>query len=65
MEGLSIGAGVRQPRLRVVDSPGLNALAAGTSPARSIVAVTSGLLKELERIELEAVIAEELVQIRR
>jgi heat shock protein HtpX len=64
VEGLSIGAGVRQPRLRVIDSRGLNALAAGTTPGRSIVAVTSGLLNELERIELEAVLAEELVQIR-
>ena len=45
MEGLSIGAGVRQPRLRVIDSPGLNALAAGTTPGRSVVAVTSGALE--------------------
>jgi len=65
VEGLSIGAGLRQPRLRVVDSPHLNALAAGTSPDRAIVGVTSGLLAELDRIELEAVLAEELIQIRR
>lgn len=64
VEGLCTGAGVRQPRLVVVDSPGLNALAAGTSNSRGLLAVTSGLLTELDRIELEAVLAEELWQIR-
>ena len=64
-EGLSISAGVRQPRLMVIDSPGLNAMAAGSRPGRSVVGVTSGLLSELDRIELEAVLAEELIQIRR
>jgi heat shock protein HtpX len=63
-EGLSINAGLRQPRLRVIDSPGLNAMAAGTRADRAIVGVTSGLLAELDRIELEAVLAEELIQIR-
>jgi heat shock protein HtpX len=64
-EGLSISAGVRQPGLLVIDSPGLNAIAAGTRADRALVGVTSGLLVELDRIELEAVLAEELMQIRR
>jgi len=65
VEGLSVGAGVRQPRLRVVASSGLNAMSAGTSPGRAVVGVTSGLLAELDRIELEAVLAEQLIQVRR
>jgi heat shock protein HtpX len=64
-EGLSIGAGLRQPRLRVIDVPTLNAMAAGARADRAIVGVTAGLLAELDRIELEAVLAEELIQIRR
>jgi Zn-dependent protease with chaperone function len=64
-EGLSISAGVRQPRLVVVDSTGLNAMAVGVRPSRAVVGVTAGLLNELDLIELEAVLAEELVQIRR
>ena len=64
VEGLSTAAGVRHPRLIVVDSPGLNAMAFGTTPARATVAVTSGLLADLARIELEAVLAEELYLIR-
>jgi heat shock protein HtpX len=65
VEGLSIGAGVRQPRLRVIDSPGLNALAAGSRSSRAVLGVTTGLLSELDRVELEGVLAEELAQIRR
>ncbi len=64
-EGLSISAGLRQPRLVVIDSPGLNAMAVGIRPSRAVVGVTTGLLSELDRIELEAVLAEELIQIRR
>jgi heat shock protein HtpX len=63
-EGLSISAGLRQPRLIVIDSPGLNSMAAGIRPNQAVVGVTSGLLTELDRIELEAVLAEELMQIR-
>jgi heat shock protein HtpX len=65
VEGLSISAGVRQPRLRVVDSPGLNALACGSRASRAVLGVTTGLLSELDRVELEGVLAEELAQIRR
>jgi heat shock protein HtpX len=65
VEGLSVGSGLRQPRLRVIDSPGLNAVSAGTSQTRAVVGVTTGLLVELDRMELEAVLAEELIQIRR
>jgi heat shock protein HtpX len=64
VEGLSTAAGVRQPRLLVLESPGLNALAAGTSSRNAVLAVTSGLLTELDRLELEAVLAEELWLIR-
>lgn len=64
VEGLSTAAGVRHPRLIVVDSPGLNAMSFGTTAGGATVAVTSGLLAELERIELEAVLAEELYLIR-
>jgi heat shock protein HtpX len=65
LEGLSAGAGIRVPALRVMDQPGLNAMAAGLRPDRALVAVTEGLLEELTRIELEGVLAEVVVQIRR
>lgn len=64
VEGLSAAAGVRQPRLLVLDSPGLNLMVAGSGPRRTVLAVTSSLLAELDRIELEAVLAEELYVLR-
>ncbi|HET9078527.1 MAG TPA: M48 family metalloprotease [Acidimicrobiales bacterium] len=64
VDGLITAAGVRHPRVVVVDSPGLNAAAFGTSASNAVLAVTSGLLAELDRIELEAVLAEEIYLIR-
>lgn len=52
------------PRLYVVDSPAVNAFAAGRDPARSAVVVTGGLLDALSRVELEGVVAHELAHVR-
>ena len=65
VDGLSTSAGLAPPRLEVVEADGLNALAASGRAGHGVVAVTTGLLRELELIELEAVVAEMLVQIRR
>jgi Zn-dependent protease with chaperone function len=65
VDGLATSAGIHPPELRVIDQPSLNALAAGLRPERALVVVTTGLLEKLSRIELEAVVAEELVQVRR
>ena len=65
VDGLCAGAGVSPPRLVVVQSNGLNALAMGLDPKRATLAVTSGLLNLLSVIELEGVLAEELVRIKR
>jgi Zn-dependent protease with chaperone function len=64
VEGLSAGAGVNPPRLLVLDSDGLNAMVAGRDPRRATMVVTSALLAELNRIELEAVVASQLWLIR-
>lgn len=65
VDGLSITAGLAPPRLEVVEADGLNALAAGAKAGNGVLVVTTALLGELELIELEAVVAEMLVQIRR
>ena len=64
VEGLSAGAGVTAPRLLVIESDGLNAMVAGSDPRRATMAVTSGLLTGLDRIELEAVVASQLWLVR-
>jgi Zn-dependent protease with chaperone function len=65
VEGLGAAVGVPPPRLRVVESASLNAVAVGKDPASATLAVTSGLLSSLSRIELEAVLAEEMIRIKR
>ena len=56
--------GLTCPRIEVIESPTLNAYAAGFFPTSSTVAVTRGLIRTLTKDELEAVIAHELVHIR-
>jgi len=64
VEGLCEEMRIPLPKLWVVDSPAANALALGRSPQEAAVVVTTGLLGELNRVELEAVLAAELSHIR-
>jgi heat shock protein HtpX len=63
VENLCIGSGLPPPRLMVLDSNALNALSFGLAPEDATLAVTQGLLKAMDRRELEGVIAQELSQI--
>jgi heat shock protein HtpX len=64
VEGLCIASGLPKPRLYVVDDPAPNAFATGRNPRHAAVAVTTGLLEKLNRMELEGVLAHELSHIR-
>jgi heat shock protein HtpX len=64
VEGLCSDLGMPKPALYVLDEVALNALAVGLRPRHASVAVTRGLLTKLNRIELEGVLAHELVLIR-
>ena len=64
VEGLCIAAGLPKPRLYVVEDAAPNAFATGRNPRHAAVAVTSGLLEKLDRIELEGVLAHELAHIK-
>jgi heat shock protein HtpX len=64
VEGLCVASGLPKPRLFVVDDPAPNAFATGRNPRNAAVGVTTGLLDELDRMELEGVLAHELSQIR-
>ncbi|MDW7739112.1 MAG: M48 family metallopeptidase [Bacillota bacterium] len=63
VEALSIAAGKPVPKLYIIESEVPNAFAAGRNPQNSIIAVTRGLLKRLNRQELEGVIAHEMAHI--
>ena len=63
VENLSIGAGLPAPRLYVIESPAPNAFATGLDPGHASVIVTRGLLRLLDRGELEGVIAHDFSHI--
>ena len=60
VEEMAIASGVPKPRVWIVPDEDPNAFATGHDPARSHVAVTAGLLTQLDRDELQAVIAHEM-----
>ena len=64
VEGLCIAAGLPKPRLYVVDDPAPNAFATGRNPKHAALAVTTGLLETMNRVELEGVIAHELSHVK-
>ena len=63
MENLCITAGLKMPKLYVINDESPNAFATGRNEKHSAVAITSGLLKVLNKNELEGVIAHELSHI--
>ena len=64
VEGLCLAAGMPKPTLYVVEDPAPNAFATGRNPKNASIAVTTGLLEQMERVELEAVLAHELSHIK-
>jgi len=63
VENLSITAGLPMPKVYIVQDPAPNAFATGRDAKHAVVAVTTGLLKILEKNELEGVLAHELSHI--
>ncbi|PZS33038.1 MAG: peptidase M48 [Pseudonocardiales bacterium] len=60
VEEMSLASGVPMPRLFVLEQePGINAFAAGYTPADAAITVTAGALKQLNRDELQGVIGHE------
>ncbi len=64
VEGLCIAAGLPKPRIYVIEDDAPNAFATGRNPRHAAVAVTTGLMDKLTRIELEGVLAHELSHIK-
>jgi heat shock protein HtpX len=64
VERLCRKAGLPMPRIFVIPSESPNAFATGRNPEHAAVAVTEGILKLLDRRQLEGVIAHELSHVR-
>src|SRR3954470_15463724 len=64
VEGLCIASGLPKPGVYIVHDPAPNAFATGRDPKHAAIAVTTGLLDKMNRVELEGVLAHELSHIR-
>ena len=64
LENLCISRGITMPKLKIMESPALNAFATGLNPRQYSITVTTGLLGALNDKEIEAVLAHELTHIR-
>ncbi len=64
VEEMAIAAGLPMPRVFLIDTPASNAFAAGMSPDKAMIAATTGLLEQLNREELQAVIGHEMGHIK-
>ncbi len=63
VEEMTIAAGLPMPKVYIIDDSAPNAFATGRDPEHASVAVTSGLLKKLDRDELQGVIAHEMAHV--
>lgn len=63
LENMCISRGIAMPKFEVIDSPALNAFAAGINEKTYKIVLTRGIIESLQDDELEAVIAHELSHI--
>ena len=63
VQNLARKAGLPMPEVGIYDSPEVNAFATGPSKRSSLVAVSSGLMRSMQRPEIEGVLAHELSHI--
>lgn len=64
LENLCISRGITMPKLQIVETGVMNAYASGMNDKQYRIAVTRGLMDELDDQELEAVLGHELTHIR-
>ena len=57
-------AGLPMPKVYIIPDDSMNAFATGRNPAHGVVAVTEGIMRALDREELEGVISHELAHIK-
>ena len=64
VESLSITAGLPMPELYIINDSSMNAFAAGTNPENSVICATTGLLENMDKVEIEGVMAHEISHIK-
>jgi Zn-dependent protease with chaperone function len=63
VEEMAIASGMPVPPVYVMDDDAINAFAAGNSPKDAVIGVTAGCIRELDRAELQGVVAHEFSHI--
>lgn len=63
VQEMAIAAGLPAPQLMLIDAPGANACILGAGPENARIVVSRALLEDLEREELEAILAHLLASI--
>lgn len=63
VEEMAIAAGVPVPPVYLMPESGINAFAAGYAPADAVIGITEGCLKQLNRDQLQGVVAHEFSHI--
>jgi heat shock protein HtpX len=63
VQNVALAAGLPAPKVYVIDDDGMNAFATGRSPKDASVAFTRGIVRALDRAELEGVAAHEMAHI--
>lgn len=64
VENVAITAGIPVPKIHIIQDDAMNAFATGRDPKHASIAFTTGILRKLEKLELEGVIAHELSHIK-
>ncbi len=64
IDELCVAANMPRPKAYTIEDTALNAFATGRDPAHASIAVTTGLMKRLDREEMSGVIAHELSHVR-
>ncbi|MGV3615644.1 MAG: M48 family metallopeptidase [Fimbriimonas sp.] len=64
VEEMAIASGLPKPKIYVIDDDAPNAFATGKDPQSGVIAITTGLLRKLDRDELQGVVAHEMAHIR-
>src|SRR5204863_6540389 len=64
VEEMAIASGLPKPSVWIVPDPDPNAFATGRGPEKSSIAVTEGLLRTLNREELQAVVSHEMSHVK-
>lgn len=63
VDNMSIASGIPKPKVFIIDDSSMNAFATGRDPEHGVICFTTGILQNLEKRELEGVVAHEMSHI--